>query len=96
MALKDCKLSSGTRFQFALEEWINANTFPDNFKEGYVTPIYKKTKKHKPEIYQSILVTSTLADFFESFLLEQMSENLDMNKLLKKYSIWFPKTKVLS
>ena len=36
-ALKDCKLSIGTHLQFAINECINANTFPEILKKAYVT-----------------------------------------------------------
>ena len=34
-----CKLSIGTHLQFAINECINANTFPEILEEAYVTPI---------------------------------------------------------
>ena len=48
-ALKDCKLSTGTHLQFAINECINANTFPEILKEAYVNPIYKKGDRHNHE-----------------------------------------------
>ena len=92
-ALNDCKLSTGTHLQFATNEYINANTFPENLKEAYVTPIYKKGDRHNPENYQPILVTPTLAKIFERLLLEQMSEHIDMNKIINKKQFGFQKQK---
>ena len=48
-ALKDCKLSIGTHLPFAINECINANTFPEILKEAYVTPIYEKGERHNPK-----------------------------------------------
>ena len=72
-ALKNCKLSIGTHLQFAINESISANAFPEILKEAYVTPIYKKGDSHNPENYRSFLVTPTLAKIYERPLLEQMS-----------------------
>ena len=92
-ALKDCKLSIGTHLQFAFNECINANTFPEILKEAYVTPIYKKGDRHNPENYRPISVTPTLAKIFERLLWEQMSEHLDMNKIINKNQFGFQKHK---
>ena len=92
-ALKDCNLSIGTHFQFAINECINANTFPEILKEAYVTPIYKKGDRHNPERYRPISVTPTLAKNFERLRLEQMSENLDINKKINKNQFGFHKQK---
>ena len=40
--LKCSKLSIGTHLQFAINECISKNVFPDVLKKAYVTPIYKK------------------------------------------------------
>ena len=92
-ALKDCKLSIGTHLQFAINECINANTFPEILKEAYVTPIYKKGDRHNPENYRPISVTPTLAKIFERLLLEKMSEHLDMNITTNKNQFGFQKQK---
>ena len=91
--LKDCKLSIGTHLQFAINECINANTFPEILKEAHVTPIYEKGDRHNLENYRPILVTPTLAKIFERILLEQMSEHLDMSKVINKNQFGFQKQK---
>ena len=45
-ALKDCKLSIENHLQFANNECIKTNTFPDILIEVYVIPIYKKSDRH--------------------------------------------------
>ena len=92
-ALKDCKLSIGTHLQFAINECINANTFPEILNEAYVTPIYKKGDRHNPENCRPISGTPTLAKIFERLLLEQMSELLDMNKIINKNQFGYQKQK---
>ena len=91
-ALKDRKLSIGTHLQFAINECINANTLPEILNEAYVTPIYKKGDRHNPE-NRPISVTPTLAKIFERLLLEQMSEHLNMNKIINKNQFGFQKQK---
>ena len=90
-ALKDCKLSIGTHLQFAINECINANTFPEILKEAYVTAIYKKGDRHNPENYRPISVTPTLAKIFERLLLEQMLEV--KSKIINKNQFGFQKQK---
>ena len=48
-ALKDSKLSIGTRLQFVANEFINKNTFPNILKTALVTPVYKKGDRLEPE-----------------------------------------------
>ena len=91
--LKDCKLSIGTHLQFAINECINANTFPEVLKEAYITPIYKKGDRHNPENYSPISFTPTLAKIFERLLLERMSKHLDMNKRINQNQFDFQKQK---
>ena len=91
--MKDCKLSIGTHLQFAINECINANTLSEILKEAYVNPIYKKGDRHNPENYRPISVTPKLAKICERLLLEQMSENLDVNKIINKNQFGFQKQK---
>ena len=93
--LKDCKLSIGTHLQFAINECIYANTFPEILKEAYITPIYYKGDRHNPENYRPILVNPTLAKIFERLFSEQMSEHLDMNKIINQNQLGFQKSRVL-
>ena len=41
-SFKCSKMSIGTHLQFAINECISKNIFPDILKKAYVTPIYKK------------------------------------------------------
>ena len=75
-------------------KWVKLFNFEqlwtsDILKEAYVTPIYKKGKRHNPENDRPISVTSTLAKIVVRLLLEQMWEHLDMDKikLLTKISL---------
>ena len=77
------------QLQFAINECINANTFPDFLKNAYITPIYRKGNRHKPENYQPISVTPRLAKTFQRFLLDQKSEYLDKNKIIHKNQFGF-------
>ena len=62
-------------------------------REAYVTPICKKSYRHNPENYRPFSVTPTLAKIFEGLLLEQLSEHLDMNKIINKNQFGFRKQK---
>ena len=90
-ALKYSKLPIGTHLQFAINECINKNTFPNILKTAQVTPVYKKGHRLEPENYRPISVTPTLAKIFERFILEQLTHQLALNGLINKNQFGFQK-----
>ena len=86
-ALENCKLSIGFRLQ------LNTNTLPDILKEANITHICKNCDRQNPENYPPITVTPILTKIFERFLLEQMLQDLDMNKIINKNPFGFQKQK---
>ena len=60
-SFKCSKMSIGTHLQFAINECMSKNVFPDVHKKAYVTPILKKGDPLEAENYRPISVTPTLA-----------------------------------
>ena len=48
-ALNDCKLSIGFHLQFTIHNCLNTNTFPDFWKNEYITHVNKKGDRPNPE-----------------------------------------------
>ena len=86
-------MSIGTHLQFAINECISKNIFPDIFKKAYVTPIYKKGDPLEAGNYRPISVTPTLAKIFERLLLQQMLEHVEKYKIIIKNQFGFLKRK---
>ena len=93
-SFKCSKMSIGTHLQFAINECISKNVFPDVLKKAYVTPIYKKGDPLEAENYGPISVTPTLAKIFERLLLQQMLEHLEKYEIIKKKSVWVSEKKI--
>ena len=53
-SFKCSKMSIRTHLQFAINECISKNVFPDVLKKAYVTPIYKKGDPLEAENYRPI------------------------------------------
>ena len=80
--IKCSKLAIGTHLQFAINECLKENVFPEILKEAYVTPIYKKGDRLTAENYRPISVTPTLSKVFERLMLNQMTEYNEKKTIL--------------
>ena len=63
---------------------IQTNIFPDNFKVGRVTPIFKSSDKGDLNNYRPISVLPTVLAIFEKLLYEQLYKYLTDNEILCK------------
>ena len=86
-------MSIGTHLQFAINECISKNIFPDILKKAYVTPVYKKGDPLEAGNYRPISVTPTLAKIFERLLLQQMLEHVEKYEIINKNQFGFLKRK---
>ena len=77
-------MSIGTHLQFAINECISKNIFPDILKKAFVTPIYQKGDPLEAENYKPISVTPTLAKIFERLLVQQMLEHVEKYEIINK------------
>ena len=63
---------------------IQTNIFPDDFKVGRVTPIFKSGDKEDLNNYRPISVLPTVARIFEKLLYEQLYKYFMDNEILGK------------
>ena len=61
---------------------IQKNIFPDDFKVGRVTPIFKSLDKEDLNNYRPISVLATVARIFEKLLYEQFYQYFTDNEIL--------------
>ena len=54
---------------------------PARWKEAYVTPIYKKGDKRKPNNYRPVSLTSTSCKMMESFIRDVIVDHMDRHEL---------------
>lgn len=68
-----------------LNKSLKTGKLPNEWKEAYITPIYKKGSRKQAENYRPISLTCILSKFLETFVTEQlMCHLLDQNLLSKK------------
>ena len=89
-SFKCSKMSIGTHLQFAINECISKNIFPDVLKKAYVTPI-KKSDPLEAENCRPISVTPTLAKIFERLLPQQMLEHVEKYETINQNQFGFLK-----
>ena len=76
-------------FSTSLEEGI----LPQGWKDGNVTPIFKKGKKHQPGNYRPVSLTSIPCRIMEKLVRNEIMEHLINNNLLSKFQHGFIKAR---
>ena len=76
-------------FSTSLEEGI----LPQGWKDGNVTPIFKKGKKHQPGNYRPVSLTSIPCRVMEKLVRNEIMEHLINNNLLSKFQHGFIKAR---
>ena len=76
-------------FSTSLEEGI----LPQGCKDGNVTPIFKKDKKHQPGNYRPVSLTSIPCRVMEKLVRNAIMEHLINNNLLSKFQHGFIKAR---
>lgn len=61
---------------------LEGGILPDDWKTGYITPIYKKGDKTKPNNYRPVCLTSVVIKILESIIRDTLSNYLSVNNLL--------------
>ena len=60
---------------------IETNTLPSDWKEAYVTPIFKKGSKKKPENYRPISLTSVPCKILQRIIRDKIVEHMETHSL---------------
>ena len=76
-------------FSTSLEEGI----LPQGWKDGNVTPIFKKGKEHQPGNYRPVSLTSIPCRVMEKLMRNEIMEHLINNNLLSKFQHGFIKAR---
>ena len=66
---------------------------PQGWKDGNVTPIFKKGKKHQPGNYRPVSLTSIPCRVMEKLVRNEIMEHLINNNLLSKFQHGFIKAR---
>ena len=66
---------------------------PEDCRKANVTPIFKKGKKEDPGNYRPLSFTSVLGKVMEQFILDDMSKQIDENKVIMSSQHGFTKGK---
>ena len=67
---------------YPFKQILRSSVLPDDWKIGYITPIYKKGNKTKVNNYRPVCLTSTVIKIFESIIKDTLSNYLSDNNLL--------------
>ena len=72
---------------------LSKGVFPDKLKTAKVVPIFKSGKKDSCDNYRPISLLSTLSKILEKIVSIQLTNHLDINKLIYKHQYGFQKNK---
>ena len=61
---------------------LQTGQVPNDWKEAYVAPIFKKGDKHNPCNYRPISLTCIISKCMEHILVSNIMQHLDSNKIL--------------
>ena len=70
---------------------METGTVPNDFKEAYISPIFKKGSRNDPGNYRPVSVTSIPCKILESIIRDSMVNHLDIHKLIAKEQHGFVK-----
>ena len=68
---------------------LSAGVYPQNWKMGYIKPLYEGEGATDPGNYRRITVMPCLAKLFNSILNNRLQNYLDTNKIINPHQIGF-------
>ena len=90
-AIKAAKFVIRTHLQFVFNTCISQNTFPENLKLAFISPVYKKGNIKICENCRPISITPMFAKLFECILLNQVNDFIQKEKILNGTQFGFQK-----
>ena len=79
--LKECHQSFAYPIHKLLKLSFESGLLPRNWKQGNISPIFKKEKKDNPLNYRPISLTSVLCKLLEKIISKRIVEHLDTNRI---------------
>ena len=89
--LKECSSSVVKPLHIIFKKSLETGTVPKDFKEAYISPIFKKGSRNDPGNYRPVSVTSIPCKILESLIRDSMVNYLDIHKLIAKEQHGFVK-----
>ena len=89
--LKECSSSVVKPLHIIFKKSLETGTVPKDFKEAYISPIFKKGSRNDPGNYRPVSVTSIPCKILESIIRDSMVNHLDIHKLIAKEQHGFVK-----
>ena len=80
--LKDCRKSLCKPLVILWQNSFDIGIIPTQFKQQFITPIFKKGNKTDPANYRPVSLTSHVIKIFERVIRTQLVEFLENNKLI--------------
>jgi exonuclease III len=87
--LKDISIHIAIPLAHVINLCLKYGTFPNDFKIGKVTPIYKNGSKHNLDNYRPITVLVICSKILEKVIHNQLMCHLENHKLLSKFQFGF-------
>ena len=88
-ALKDVLNVIAEPLCYLVNTFIQEGKFPNQLKQAFVVPIFKKGDPENANNYRPISITSALGKLFEKILRQQINEYLAENNLLSQLQFGF-------
>ena len=82
MLLKEVSEEIGQFLTLLFRKSLEEGKLPDAWKQGNITPIFKKGSRHEPSNYRPISLTSVVGKVMEKFIRDAMMEHLLRNNLI--------------
>ena len=76
-------------FRELFTESLNEGALPQCWKEGSITPVFKKGKKHIPGNYRPVSLTSVTCKMMERLVRNEVMEHMMTNNLLSSFQHGF-------
>ena len=87
--LKECVDSFALPLWMIFKKSLENGQLPREWKDGVVTPIFKKGSKVDPLNYRPVSLTSVPCKLFEKIITKRIKEHLEVNDILSKVQYGF-------
>ena len=72
-------------------QYLETSQLPDDWRNAYITPIFKKGNHHESSNYRPVSLTSVCCKLLEHIVCSHIREHLDVNNVLSRFQHGFRK-----